>query len=188
MANDILTLDEQFGNNGTSNMAFSYQPLPPSPLPNQSLFPDWVNNIKSPSISDDIRPEINSIVQDMRFNTLNLLQNKGKSGVDSVLEQMFPTNNKIELSYDVPITDTHELLSDGKTWIPKYKNYLPGANNEERNAMMQSNWEKFFNPLKRGAVKVGRGIFADIGSFVYGIGEAAITGRAESVFLSKSSI
>lgn len=182
MANDILTLDEQFGNNGTSNMAFSYQPLPPSPLPNQSLFPDWVNNIKSPSISDDIRPEINSIVQDMRFNTLNLLQNKGKSGVDSVLEQMFPTNNKIELSYDVPITDTHELLSDGKTWIPKYKNYLPGANNEERNAMMQSNWEKFFNPLKRGAVKVGRGIFADIGSFVYGIGEAAITGRAESVF------
>lgn len=180
MEDDILTLGEQFGNNGMNNNAFSYQPVPSAPLPTESMYPDWVNDIKSPNISKDITPEINNIVQDIRYGAMDSLQTKGKSGSDSILNEMFP--NKIQTQYDVPITDTHELLSDGKTWIPKYKTYLPGANNEVLNASQQSNWEKTFNPIKRFGVKVGRGIVGDIGSFVYGIGEAAITGRAESVF------
>lgn len=187
MANDILTLDEQFGNNGTSNMAFSYEPLPSAPLPNQSVFPDWVNNIKSPSISDDIRPEINSIVQGMRFNALNLLQNKGKSGVDSVLEQMFPTNNKIDLTYDVPITDTHERLSDGKTWIPKYEHYKPGVDNDTLNASMQTDTEKFFNPIKRSFTKFVPNVVGGLVSMVNGLGEAIVTGRGEVIFDNATS-
>lgn len=187
MANDILTLDEQFNNTGVSNTAFAYQPLPSNPLPNQSLFPDWVNNIKSPAISKDVQPEINNILQDMRFNALNLLQNKGKSNVDSVLEQMFPTNNKIQLSSDVPITDTHELASDGKTWIPKYEYYRQGVDNDALNSSMQTSTEKFFNPLKRSATKLIPNIAGGIVSMVNGLGEAIITGRGEAIFDNATS-
>lgn len=182
MADNFLTLGEQFNTSGISDMAPSYQPVVDVPQAPQSLFPDWVNDIQTPAQSPDISPEINSIIQDIRYNSMDLLQKKGKSGVDSVIAEMFPNSNKIDLSYSVPITQTHEMLSDGKTWIPKYETYLPGANNDALNASTQSNWEKFFNPIKKGSIKVGRGVFADIGSFVYGIGEAAITGRAESVF------
>lgn len=182
MADELLTMGEQFNTAGISNIAPSYQPVIDTPTPQQSLFPDWVNNIKAPAKSADITPEINSIIQDIRYNSMDLLQGKGKSGVDSVIAEMFPNSNKIDATYDVSIRDTHELLSDGKTWIPKYEVYKPGADNNALNSSMQSGWEKFFNPIQRAGVKVSRGIFADIGSFVYGIGEAALTGRAESVF------
>lgn len=180
MEDDILTLGEQYNDGGLNTDAVSYQAPQATPLPQASLYPTWVNKVDSPALSKDITPEIESIVQDMRYNTLDSLQNKGVSNTDNVLSQMFPT--KLQAQYEVPITQTHEMLSDGKTWIPKYETYLPGANNEDLNANRQSASEKFFNPLKRLATKVSRGIFADIGSFVYGVGEAAITGRAESLF------
>ena len=184
MADELLAMGEQFNTSGISNMAPSYQPVIDVPTPQQSLFPDWVNKIQAPAISTDITPEINNIIKDIRFNSLEALQQQGngKSGSDAVLAQMFPDSNKIDAAYNVSIQDTHEKLSDGETWIPKYEVYKPGVDNEALNASMQSNTEKFFNPVKRWNVKVGRGIVTDIVSFVYGIGEAAITGRAESIF------
>lgn len=180
MEDDILTLGEQYNNAGLNIDSVSYQ-APSSEIKNQtSLFPNWVNNIETPAKSKDISPEINSIMQDIRFNTLDSLQKKGVSSADHVIEQMFP--KQLQTQYEVPITQTHDLLSDGKTWLPKYKTYLPGTDNEALNANRQSKTEKFLNPLERLVTKAGRGIFADIGSFVYGVGEAALTGRAESLF------
>lgn len=43
---------------------------------------------------------------------------------------MNPKGDKIELNRHVPMTETHTLSEDGKTWTPKYDKYTYGLNNE----------------------------------------------------------
>lgn len=180
MADNNLSINEQFDNSGISPSAFSYTPPADLQMPDQSVFPQWVNDIKEPAISKDITPEIRSIVNGIRTDALSFSTNKGDT-VDGIISEMFG-KNKIKASYTESLYNTHELLSDNKTWVPKYQYYKSGVDNEALNASMQSNFEKFTNPIKRFGVKVGRGIVADIGSFVYGLVEAAMMGRVESIF------
>ena len=117
-------------------------------------------------------------VESMRADTLNNLYSK----TDTLTSIINGGGNKIDISGGyVKANEAYERLSDG-TLLPKYEMYKPGINNEAYNASLQSNTEKILNPVQRFVTKVGRGIFADIGSFVYGVGEAAVTGRAESLF------
>ena len=141
----------------------------PANNPNIALYqPSYKNNTRD-------------MVESMRADMMSDLS-FGGGKQDTLSSIINNSNKKIDISGGyVKANDAYETLSDG-TLLPKYKMYKPGVNNEDYNASMQSSSDKFFNPVKRGITKVGRGIFADIGSFVYGVGEAAVTGRAESLF------
>lgn len=119
-----------------------------------------------------------ALVDSIRATTLNNLYSKKDTASNIANYQ----KDKIDISGGyVKANEAYERLSDGAL-LPKYEMYKPGINNEAYNASLQSNTEKILNPVQRFVTKVGRGIFADIGSFVYGVGEAAVTGRAESLF------
>lgn len=161
------------------------------------LGPELVNSAKvdAPLQLENVSPQVNAIVSDIRRNTLSTLRNmqniensRGSTykdpnyAGDEIARSINPNHGKIKLTKNIPITETHEVLSDGVTWVPKYKYYKPGIDNDVLNTSLQTNSERFWNPIQRLQVKVTRGAIADIASFVYGIGEAAITGRAESIF------
>lgn len=161
------------------------------------LGPELVNSAKvdAPLQLENVSPQVNAIVSDIRRNTLSTLRNmqniensRGSTykdpnyAGDEIARSINPNHGKIKLTKNIPITETHEVLSDGVTWVPKYKYYKPGIDNDALNTSLQTNSERFWNPIQRLQVKVTRGAIADIASFVYGIGEAAITGRAESIF------
>jgi hypothetical protein len=97
---NTVTLDEQFDTSGVSNSAPTYQPVKKPSQSKQSMFPDWVNKIKEPAISEDIRPEITEIIRDVKSKPTLKEQDK----VQEVIDEMFP--NKIPVSYQAPATQT----------------------------------------------------------------------------------
>lgn len=128
----------------------------------------------TPSYAD----RTSNFVENLRADTLSNLYSKN----DTLSSIISLPKNQIDISGGyVRANEAYETLNDG-TLLPKYEMYKQGVNNENYNASLQTSTEKFLNPIKKGITKVGRGIFADIGSFVYGVGEAALTGRAESLF------
>lgn len=123
-------------------------------------------------------PAIMGMVNSVRFDALN---STSKSNTDSTLNKMFPDQNKLDLTTTVPLNQTHELLNDGETWLPRYESYVPGIDNEARIAAQQSNFEKFINPVKRFISNTAKAPL-DIASFVYGVGDAAISGRFDALY------
>ncbi|WP_312286403.1 hypothetical protein [Chryseobacterium gleum] len=94
---NTVTLDEQFNTSGINNSAPNYQPVKDPAQSQQSMYPDWVNKIKEPAISEDIRPEIREIIRDVKSQPTQ----KEPDKVQEVIEEMFP--NKIPLSYQSPV-------------------------------------------------------------------------------------
>lgn len=97
-----VTLDEQLNTSGISNSAPSYQPVKEVPSQSkQSMYPDWVNKIKEPAISEDIRPEIRETVRQIK--TKPTIKESDK--VQEVIDEMFP--NKIDVvTYKAPPSQT----------------------------------------------------------------------------------
>lgn len=95
--------------------------------------------------------------------------------------EMDADRGKIPMYTTVNMTDTHNLLSDGKTWVPKYKNYIHGTNNEARLAAQQTTGEKLFNPVKRLWSNSLKGVL-DVGAAAYGMVGAAFTGRLDTMW------
>jgi hypothetical protein len=74
---------------------------PPEPKKeDQSLYPDWVNKIKKPVISEDIRPEIKETVKQIKTKPTV----KEPDKVQEVIYEMFP--NKIPVAYEAPVSKT----------------------------------------------------------------------------------
>lgn len=97
----VVTLDKEFNTSGISNSAPSYQPVKEVPSQSkQSMYPDWVNKIKEPAISEDIRPEIRETFRQIK--TKPTIKESDK--VQEVIDEMFP--NKIPASYDAPTYQT----------------------------------------------------------------------------------
>lgn len=94
---NTVTLDEQFDTSGLSNSAPAYQPVKEPTQSKQSLYPDWVNKIKEPAISEDIRPEIREIIRDVKSKP----ELKEPDKVQEVIDEMFP--NKIPVSNQAPV-------------------------------------------------------------------------------------
>lgn len=88
---NIVTLDEQFNTSGISNSAPTYQPVKEPNQSQQSIYPDWVNKIKEPAISEDIRPEIREIIRDVKSKPT--LKEAGK--VQEVIDEMFPNKSTV---------------------------------------------------------------------------------------------
>ena len=118
---------------------------------------------------------------DLNNRLLAIGSGNKKGGIDATISAMFPNKNKLDLTTTVDIRDTHEVLSNGTTWIPKYKNYLPGVDNDTRLAMQQTDTEKFINPIKRFVANTSKAPLDLVGS-VYGIGAAAFSGRFDAIY------
>ena len=112
------------------------------------LGPELVNSAKvdAPLQLKDVSPQVNAIVSDIRRNTLSTLRNmqniensRGSTYKDpnytgdEIARSINPNFGKIKLTENIPITETHEVLSDGVTWVPKYKYYKPGIDNDALN-------------------------------------------------------
>lgn len=97
---NAVTLDEQFDTSGLSNSAPAYQPVKEPTQSKQSMYPDWVNKIKEPAISEDIRPEIREIIREVKSKPTPTPKEQDK--VQEVIDEMFP--NKIPVSYQPPAT------------------------------------------------------------------------------------
>lgn len=50
----------------------------------------------------------------------------------SIGQLMNPDKKAFQLTTTVPMSETHTLSEDGKTWIPKYETYIKGVDNEAR--------------------------------------------------------
>ena len=100
------------------------------------LGPELVNSAKvdAPLQLKDVSPQVNAIVSDTRRNTLSTLRNmndisNSNNGLnndpsyagDEIARSINPNFGKIKLTENIPITETHEVLSDGVTWVPKGK-------------------------------------------------------------------
>lgn len=145
--------------------------IPVTTMPYQTVAP--LPNIK------EISPDIDALVGSIRFDATNKLAGTANSESD-LLNKLFPDRNKIDLTTEVPLSETHQKLSDG-TWIPKYKSYIPGIDNDTRLANQQTDWEKFFNPIKRFVANTSKAPL-DLISGVYGIGAAALSGRFDAIY------
>ena len=180
----IIPLGEQYD---TRFLSTPMEPVGIS-LPSESVFPDWVNANPVVGIKD-ISPQIQALTARIKANTTRDLISFGnrKQGNESAYFKDFMNggnDDRLNLAYTVDNKQTHEQLSDG-SYIPKYKTYLHGTDNDARLSAEQSGFEKFINPVVRFGQKVSRGIPGDIVSFVAGVGEAVLTGRAEAVYDGK---
>lgn len=95
-----VTLDEQFKAGGHNPNAYQYTPPPEPKKEDQSIYPDWVNKIKKPAISEDIRPEIKETVKQIKTKPTV----KEPDKVQEVIDEMFP--NKISVAYEAPVSQT----------------------------------------------------------------------------------
>jgi hypothetical protein len=95
---NTVTLDEQFNTSGVSNSAPAYQPVKDPTQSQQSMYPDWVNKIKKPAISEDIRPEIKETIKQIKTKPTV----KEPDKVQEVIDEMFP--NKIPVAYEAPVS------------------------------------------------------------------------------------
>lgn len=146
---------------------------------NKSSLPAYTEVPALPNIKD-ISPDISALVGSIRFDAVNTLTNIGK-GEGALLDKLFPDRKKLDLTTEVPLTETHQLMSDGETWMPKYSSYMPGVDNDARLSAQQTDWQKFMNPIKRFVSNTSKAPL-DLLSGVYGIGAAALTGRFDAIY------
>lgn len=132
-----------------------------------------------PAINDR-SGEVNAFLGTIRYDASASIGSRSKTK-SSWLSEIDPSQGKMKTTSEVSLMDTHELLNDGETWMPKYKSYLPGVDNDTRLSQQQTDWEKFMNPIKRFGSNTSKGLL-DIGSFVYGIGAAATSGRFDALY------
>lgn len=161
---------------------------------NTSQWTDIVGDTTSPHLVPDIDPypeiplvKVADFTDQMKGPTyqtgmMAFGSRFGRGGSGKIdWSQMNPNAGKISLTETVNLTDTHSVLSDGTTWVPKYKSYIHGTNNEARLANLQTPTEKFFNPVKRLVANTTKGI-GDVGAAVYGMLGAAFTGRLDTMY------
>lgn len=169
-------MDEQFNINTPDTSSWNL-PMGGSAVPT----PTPVSNVSfsAPKAEVlDLTPQIQNLVNSVRFDAANSVT---KSSPESTLNAMFPDAGKIDTTTFVPRTDTHELLNDGETWLPKYSSYQVGVNNEARLARQQTNFDRFTNIILRLGENTAKAPL-DIASFVYGIGNAAVSGRFDALY------
>ena len=141
-----------------------------------------LNNLPQQPFTPD--PSTLLFTNNVRYESMqkmNSLNNIGESA-DSIVDKMFPNSKKIDIDRVVDIRDTHEQsASDPNKWTPKYKSYVYGVDNDTRLSNMQSDFEKFMNPVKRLFFNTAKAPLDLVGS-VYGIGAAALSGRFDAIY------
>lgn len=126
-------------------------------------------------------PEVVNYARAARFDVDTQLNGGKNNAKENIIASMFPNMGKTDISTTVDVRDSHEKLSNGTTWIPKYKTYIPGTDNDARLSAQQTNLEKVLNPIKRLALNTSKAPLDIIGS-VYGIGAAALSGRFDAIY------
>ena len=126
-------------------------------------------------------PEVVNYARAARFDVDTQLNGGKNNAKENIIASMFPNMGKTDIATTVDVRDSHEKLSNGTTWIPKYKTYIPGTDNDARLSAQQTNLEKVLNPIKRLALNTSKAPLDIIGS-VYGIGAAALSGRFDAIY------
>lgn len=83
--------------------------------------------------------------------------------------------------YDIPISDAYERLNSGE-YYPKYENYIPHTNNEQRLAEQQSTGEVWGRGLTRFGTQILTSFFGSIAGIPVGISEWINTGNFEATY------
>lgn len=99
----------------------------------------------------------------------------------SIGQLMNPNKKAFQLTTVVPISETHTLLSDGETWMPKYKDYIRGVDNDARLSWQQSSGEKILNTVNRFRANSLKGAYDVVGG-IYGLTAGAFTGRTDAIY------
>lgn len=124
-------------------------------------------------IADDIHRQIETRPMSYKESQdLYSFDRVGNIGVDNRL----PTT-----IYDIDSRDVYDPLSDG-TLISRYKNYMPGTDNEERLAQQQSTGEKWKNGWIKLAGKTGTSVIGGTVGTVNGIIQAISQGSISAAF------
>lgn len=117
------------------------------------IIPQLNNNFNSSGFTMETNPAPREVQQDfskiespklpevgLSRNAVDFSKTSSRVGYDtygngerpSIGELINPNKKAFELTTVVPITETHTLSEDGKTWIPKYETYIKGVDNEAR--------------------------------------------------------
>lgn len=85
------------------------------------------------------------------------------------------TNNRLKL------TDAYDTLSDG-TLMPRFPDFVIGADNEDRLAQQQGVGQKWSRGLQKFLGKTGTAVLGGTVGSVYGIGDAIVTGDWTAIY------
>lgn len=80
----------------------------------------------------------------------------------------------------------YDTLSSGEL-VKKYKDYLPGSDNQERLAQTQSKGEKWANGIEKFGLKTLNAVVGGTAGVVYGVGSAISEGNLSSLYDNKFS-
>lgn len=170
--NDIVTSQ-------INTSAFADSIIPPT------THVDGLNKTSLPTTNVQVaqfkNPEVINYARAARYDADGQMMSFGQKSADNIVKSMFPNMGKIDTTTRLDVRDTHERLSNGTTWIPKYKSYLPGVDNDARLSAQQSDFEKLWNPVQRLVSNTAKAPLDIVGS-VYGLGAAALSGRFEAIY------
>lgn len=102
------------------------------------------------------------------------------SALSSTL-QKFTDKRPSFTAYDIPISDAYEQLNSGE-YVPRYENYIPNTNNEERLAQQQGTGEVWGRGLIRFGSQVLTSTVGNLASIPVGLSEWINTGNFEATY------
>lgn len=150
-----------------------------TPVPDYST---RVPNLDPKTKEQQSKSQLPGIVGNIRNSVrLNYAQELGAQGSLSqeAIEESYPTG--ISLRTDVPIDEVYAKLNDG-SYVPKYKSYIRGTDNEERLAQKQETWNKWANGIAKAALKTGLYAVSGVVNPIYGLLQAGKTGNFDAVW------
>ena len=147
------------------------------------------NNIISPSLPkihiDTSAPDVIGPFQFHLGSTyaskVGSLFDTSNSMLNNIGKYINPYYGKTMMNPTVDIRDTHHVLGDGVTWMPNYKTFQYGVDNDARLSALQSQSEKFWNPVHRIVSNTRKGVL-DLASGVYGLMGAIATMKMETLY------
>lgn len=175
---DFLTINEQFNLNAAD---IPNVPTPTTLSEPTRSFSVWGDKMPEDSVKI---PQVIGAISKQRaamMPAINSFANQQFAKARQQFNQSFGVG-KIRMSSHIPMSQTHDILNDGKTFIPKYNVYKEGVDNNEYNALGQTTGDKLFNTVFRTGKKVIRGAVMDLLSMPAGAIEAIVKGNSEYVF------
>lgn len=125
-----------------------------------------------PSIVDKIRQSVGVTFADKHAMT---------HGIGSDLIEASKPKGLVLHREDTKLSEVYDTLSDG-SFVPRYKSFISGTNNEERLARKQGKWEKWGHGLSKLVAKTSLYTVGGVANPVYGAIEAIKTGNFNAVY------
>src|SRR5690606_37595158 len=133
----------------------------------------------------DLDPKINFMANDIRVKNSILPSQKHRMDSFQGVYNIGKDNRMQTKAFDIKVSDAFTPLSTGE-FIPKFESYIPGINNEERLANMQSTSEKWANGMGKFLGKTSTailgGTIGTVDSLITGITQGSLSAAYNSGF------